>query len=220
MKKKIIIWIAIILVCFFGILVGWVGYMASPTKGLAIQKYSSPRKALCIIDLQEDAIGSTATSPFPYKNSIELVSTVNDLIKRSIEKKIFVIVMDQEFGGVLGTLWSKLFVGGRLLKGQLGTKTDKRLTIASFPVFYKPKGDGFSNSDLDKYLIKNQINELYLVGADGEFCVLLTAEGARNRGYTVTVIEDALGIMNANKRNIILDKYVKKGINIINRKDY
>jgi hypothetical protein len=80
MKKKIIIWIAVIVVCSFGLVIGWVGYMASPTKGLAIQKYSSPRKAFCIIDLHEDVIGSTATSPFPYNNSIELVTTINDLI--------------------------------------------------------------------------------------------------------------------------------------------
>jgi nicotinamidase/pyrazinamidase len=194
--------------------------MASPTKGLAIQKYSSPRKALCIIDLQEDVTGSTATSPFPYKNSSELVTTVNDLIKRAIEKNVFIIILDQEFDGLLGTLWSRLFVGGRLLKGHSGTKTDKRLAVESFPVIYKPKGDGFSNPDLDKYLIKNQINELYLVGADGEFCVLLTAEGARNRGYTVTIMEDALGIMNENKRENIFEKYDKNGINVINSKDY
>ncbi len=220
MKKKIIIWMAVIVVCFFGIMVGWVGYMASPTKGLSIQKYSSSRKALCIIDLQEDVTGSTATSPYPYKNSIELLTTVNDLIKKSLEKNINVIVIDQEFGGILCTFWSKLFVGGRLMKGHPGTKTDKRLNIESFPIFTKQKGDGFSNPDLDKYLIKNHINELYMVGADAEFCVLLTAEGAVNRGYAVTAIEDALGIMNQNKWNTIRAKYNKDGINIIDSKMY
>jgi nicotinamidase/pyrazinamidase len=155
-----------------------------------------------------------------YVNFFEILWDGSDLIKRSKDKNISVIILEQEFSGILGTLWSKLFVGGRLLKGRSGTKTDKRLSIDSFPIFHKPKGDGFSNPELDKYLIKNQINELYLVGADGEFCVLLTAQGARNRGYTVSVIEDALGIMNEEKRENIFNKYDKNGINIINSKKY
>jgi nicotinamidase/pyrazinamidase len=218
-KNKILIYCVLISIVLFGFLVGWVGVMASPTHGPKIATYPTPQKALVIVDLQEDCTGSTAKAPFPYKNSAELISVVNRLIQKSTDNNLPIVFVDQEFSGMWGTLWSRLFVGGRLLKGAPGSQVDARLHAASFPRFSKPKGDGFSNPKFGEYLIKNHVTEVYIVGVDAEFCVHLTAQGALNRGYSVTAIKDAIGMKNSGKWHEILKRYTSEGINIIESKD-
>lgn len=215
MLKKVMLWLLVMATCLAGTMLLWIGYMVSSTNGTKIQSYSDPQKALMIIDLQEDLTGTTATSPFPYKNSAKLISTVNVIIQTAEKRGMPIIFVNQEFRGILGTLWSKLFVGGRLLKGRSGTATDKRLRSLSFKRFTKPKGDAFSNPDLEKYLIKNKVKDLYVVGVDAEYCVYLTAKGAISRGYDVYAIVDGIGLMNADKWEKIREKYRKTGITLM-----
>jgi len=58
--------------------------------------------------------------------------------------------------------------------------------------FTKRISDSFSNPQLDAFLIRNRVDELYLVGLDASYCVHKTALGALNRGYKVTVVDDAV----------------------------
>jgi nicotinamidase/pyrazinamidase len=213
--KKILIPVGIVVVCVLIAMVMWVGYMASPTKGKTIEIYDTPQKALLVIDLQEDCTGKTAKSPFPYENSEEMIENVNRLVKESMKRDILVVFIDQEFSGFTGTLWSRLFVGGRLIKGQPGTEIDKRIITGSASLFSKPKGDAFSNSDFEEFLVRNHVDELYLTGVDAEYCVYQTAKGALNRGYKVAIVRDAVGLLNTAKWHDILEKYMADGIHVI-----
>jgi nicotinamidase-related amidase len=86
------------------------------------------------------------------------------------------------------------------------------LHIAGFPVFDKHKGDAFSNPGLEKYLAEKNIGTIFLTGADGEFCVHFTGRGARNRGFSVNAIKDAIAIRKSGKTDAIYRQYVKEGI--------
>ncbi|HMD68478.1 MAG TPA: isochorismatase family protein, partial [Chitinivibrionales bacterium] len=154
---------------------------------------------------------------YPYKNSAELVADVNAAIHRADFMHMPVVVVEQELSGVLGTLWSKMFLGSRLMRGTPGAKTDARVVAPMAITFSKPKGDAFANPDLDRCLRINRINELYIAGVDAEFCVMLTARGAVNRGYKVTVIKDGTGLMNDKKWDEVIFKCKKYGIAMIAR---
>lgn len=215
MKRKIFIGLGIVILGIIGLMALWIGYMVSPTKGAKIAKYDNPHQALVIVDLQEDATGATATAPFPYKKAEEIITHVNRLIKEAQNRNMAVIVVDQEFSGFLGTMWSKVFVGRRFMKGEPGTKTDSRLLVQTAEKFLKPKGDAFSNPALDQYLVAHQVNELFVVGVDAEYCVYQTAKGALNRGYKVMVVKDAIGLLKEDKWGKILSKYKDNGISVI-----
>lgn len=173
------------------------------------------QKALLVIDIQEDYTGTTARPPFPYKDSEQLIQTVNRAIEEAAHRDMLVVYIRQEFAGVLGKTLSKLFCGGTAIPGNPGTEIDKRINIINDNLFSKPVGDAFSNPKLQELLTKHQVGELYLTGLDAEFCVYETAKGALRHGYKVSIIEDAIVLKAENKWEAILKKYDRKGINLI-----
>jgi nicotinamidase-related amidase len=219
-RKKRILWSILVVIALSLPGLVWIGYMASPTSGQPIHKYSSPRSALVLIDLQEDCTGTTSRPPFPYRNSTVLIAQANRAIQTAETRKDLVVVVDQEFGGLLGTLWSKLFVGGRLAAGEKGTATDHRLATSAAAKFSKPKGDAFSNPDFERFLVEHQVDELYIAGVDAQFCVLLTAQGALARGYKVNMLKDAIGLLKEEKWTEVLSDYERRGMHLVTVADY
>lgn len=54
----------------------------------------------------------------------------------------------------------------------------------------------FKDTELSEYLKEKDIDHLYLVGFNTEFCCMFSAIAAFDRGYKVTIIEDAMGTAN------------------------
>lgn len=73
----------------------------------------------------------------------------------------------------------------------------------------------FTNPELKKYLDEKKIEELYLVGLDGQFCVNETAKGAVKEKYNVNLINNAVLFKNENKREEVFDKLREIGVKII-----
>lgn len=65
-------------------------------------KYLNLKKALLVIDVQEDYTGTTAKSPFPYKNSEKLINNINKLIDEAKRRNMLVVYIKQEFEGIMG----------------------------------------------------------------------------------------------------------------------
>src|SRR5574341_396700 len=221
MKKmrKISIVVTVLVICaaclFLAIIIAM-----GPTQGKKIEKFANPQKALLVIDVQEDYTGTMAKPPFPYKDSGRLITTVNKLIDKAHKKNILVLYVKQEFNGFWGRLFSKMFAGGTAIKGTPGAEIDKRISIVSDNVFSKPKADAFSNPKLEAFLNSHQVNELYIVGLDAEYCVHLTAKGALNRGYNVSIITNSILLRAEKKWDDLLKKYIKEGIVLKSSHDF
>lgn len=182
----------------------------TPTKGQKIASYDRPRAALLVIDIQEDYTGTTAKPPLPYKNAGRLIDTVNRAIDRAAAKDMLVVYVRQEFGG-----WARFIPGASAIKGTPGSMIDARVRRVSPHEFPKKIGDAFSNPELDALLVANRVDRVYLVGLDLEYCVHGTARGALNRGYTVTVLTDAVALQNEEKRDALLKEYRDEGVRLI-----
>lgn len=206
-----IIFAGAVIVCI-GLLIGILILLAGPTRGEKIEKYSDSRKALLVIDVQEDFTGKTAKPPFPYKNSGELIASVNGAIKNATDKGFIIVYIQQEFAGFTGKITSRLFGKGTAVKGNPGTEIDQRISIINDNIFPKPKGDAFSNPELGKFLVENRVDELFLTGLDAEFCVYHTACGALNRGYGVNAVRDCIALRAEKKWDALMKKYERKGI--------
>ena len=215
---KILTWIAALITLVAALLTVGSLFMA-PTRGEKIPDYANPQKALLVIDVQEDYTGTTAQTPFPYKNAARAIATINQVIEKAHKNKMPVIYVKQEFDGLGGKILSKLLLGGTVIKGTPGAAIDKRVSLVTDFIFPKMRPDAFSNSDLHDFLNSHQVNELYLVGLDAEFCVYLTGKGAINRGYKVNIITDSVLLLAEDKWNDLLNKYRKVGINLKTSQD-
>lgn len=217
--KIIVIVISAFAIFIVAMAAGLILYMGTPTSGEKIKAYGKPGRALLVIDIQEDFTGSTVKRKMYPEADIEpVIATVNGVIGKALEKKWLVIYIRQEFEGLPGII-SKLFLGGVAIKGTPGSQVDKRIAVRSDYNLYKPRGDSFSNPELDALLVKNRINELFLTGLDAEQCVHNTAQGALNRGYRVTIITDAILLSAKKKWDSLLEDYTKEGIVLLKSKD-
>lgn len=178
------------------------------------------KKALLVIDIQEDYTGATAKPPFPYKDSENLIATVNKITEIAAKKNITTVYIRQEFDGFFGRLISRVFGHSTAIKGSPGTEFDKRIVIRSNHCFAKSMPNAFSNPDFESFLEDNQIIELYLVGLDAEGCVYLTAKGALKRGYKVSIIKDGIVLLAEKKWDSLLKKYKKNGITLLLSKEF
>ncbi len=213
---KALIGLAVLMVGIAGWLFIGMVMLETPTKGMPIPQYANPHKALLVIDIQEDSTGITAKDSSPFKNDSEkLITSVNQIIDEASKKNIAVLYVRQEFDGLRGKIISRVTSDGVDIKGQPGTEIDKRVSIVSNNIFPKNISDAFSNPEFEAYLTEHQVDEVYLVGIDAQYCVYSTAKGALNRGYKVNLITDATSMANKEKWDEQMKKYEQDGVHLI-----
>ncbi|MEK3978256.1 isochorismatase family cysteine hydrolase [Psychrobacillus sp. FSL K6-2836] len=208
-----------ILISIIGILILCIGiialrlvYLSSATNGDAIAKYDSSKSALLVLDIQNDTLGISE-----YGNTEPLMDNINTAIEYANDSNMEIIYTKQEFtGNPLDTMLSS----GMYQADSDGADLYNELSIQSDNIFSKLRTDAFSVDHFENYLIENEIDTLYIVGADASSCVYKTALGGKNRGYRVIVLEDSLFSVKKDMLNTILEKYQKKGIEVTNTKDF
>jgi nicotinamidase-related amidase len=220
MKKAIIVWLVIMILVAFGFLgfSTWVNAMKNelqaPTSGAKITTYAQPKKALLVMDIQEDFTGKNAKQP--YRQADILVGVTNRIIDYAHASGFIVIYIKNEYEKPNFLLNDR----GITIKGQPGTAIDARIHMVNQHIFTKGKADAFSNPAFEKFLKDNQVNEVFLTGLDAAYCVLGTAKGGRNRGYQVTVFGDGIATESGKKLTEILEEYQKFGISAISSTDF
>jgi nicotinamidase-related amidase len=186
-----------------------------PTKGNKIANYPDPQMAAVIIDLQEDYTGTGARPPFPYKDSARVIQTLNALANDARLRRILVIYVRQEFGGLMGRVFSKTFSHGTALPDTPSAALDRRLAVGSHPVFTKSTADAFSSSAFEMFLIEHRVNELFLAGLDAEYCVRSTAKAGLARGYKGNIISDGILLLAEKHRDALWRQFQRDGTRLV-----
>ncbi|MEK4092660.1 isochorismatase family cysteine hydrolase [Viridibacillus sp. FSL H8-0110] len=208
-----------ILISIIGILILCIGiialrfvYLSSATKGDSIAKYDSPKSALLVTDIQNDTLGISE-----YGNTEPLMANINTAIKYANDSEMEIIYVKQEF---MKNSLDSLLSGGMYEADSDGADLYNELSVQSDNIFSKLRSDAFSSDHFENYLIENEIDTLFIVGADASGCVYKTALGGINRGYRVIVLDDSLFSVKENALNKMLVKYQTNGIEITNIKDF
>jgi nicotinamidase/pyrazinamidase len=216
MTVKVLIGSAVLIISLIAWFYTGVITLVTPTSGNKIEKYPNPRRALLVIDLQEDSTGSTAKDSSPFKKeSGKYIMSVNKIIEEASKKDYTIIYIRQEFEGTRGKLISRITSNGIDIKGQPGTEIDKRVSIISDHIYPKSISDAFSNPELEAFLVDQQVDEVYLIGIDAQYCVYYTAKGALNRGYNVNLVTDGVSMADKEKWDEVMKKYEKDGVKLI-----
>lgn len=208
----LVISIIAILVLSIGFIALRLVYLSSSTKGDSIAKYDSPKSALLVLDIQNDTLGISE-----YGNTEPLMANINTAIEYANDANMEIIYIKQEF---TGNPLDSLISGGMYQANSDGADLYNELSIQSDNIFSKLRTDAFSVEHFENYLIKNEINTLYIVGADASACVYKTALGGINRGYRVNILGDSIFSVKKKVLNTMLEKYQTKGIEITNIKDF
>jgi len=212
---RIFIAIVVIVVACFIYLVIFERNSEVTSKGKPIEKYDSVKSALLVIDIQEAITGRVSADECYIKYSDTLINKINRLIKKSGENKIPVIYIRNEL-----TNWFINLLNDSYAKGGKGAGLDKRLRIISSDIVTKEKQDAFTNPLLDSILVRNRINKLYVVGIDAAYCVKSTILGAKNRGYYVAAITDAILSKSDSLKNRMFSEYEKNNVKLMTSLDF
>ena len=180
--------------------------MYTPTTGPRISSYADPAKALIVIDVQDDYTGVSGRKEPMFKNVDDQISRINKLIDQASSAGMQVVYIRHLFPD--NVIMRNLI--GRTIEGLPGAELDKRINVVSTNEFTKKISDAFSNPKLSEFLTAHHVNELYLTGLDGAYCVYKTALGGMNRGYHVTVITDA--VISSKKIEDVLELYKENGV--------
>ena len=187
-----------------GALMYWRMFRA--TRGARIARYPAPRKALVVLDLQEGYADAAGREVVTLRPATRLTDTVNRLIDWAEETGVEVAYVRQVFGS---SLLLRLHGGRRVGR----VVVDRRIRVLNANDFEKHRTDAFSSRALERLLVDRQVDELYLVGVDAAYCVLLTALGALNRGYRVSVVADAVASRHDLRR--VFERYRRERIDVI-----
>ena len=217
--KKIIISIVSILVLFVLVLV--INYMffqntaVQISKGNPITQKDTVKQALLVIDIQEGTTGNYSDNDYYIMTSQQIINTINLLADSSVKNNIPVIYIKNEITNFLINILNDTYA-----PGSPGSKLDARLNMVSDIIINKDKSDAFSNSALDSFLIKNEINKLFFTGLDLAHCVNSTIVAAENRKYKICLISDAVLAKSDSLKKAKLDEFKLRGIKVIPSNEY
>lgn len=145
----------------------------------------SDKKALLVIDMQNDYLWDKRKSMFSY-DADKLVNSVNKAIDSYKEKGYDVIYIKH--------IISKLLWGvGFSIKGTEGAELYSGLSIVSDLCFEKNRSDTYTAKAFREHMEMQGYKEVVLCGLDECGCVGATAKGAVATGVKVTMLEDCIG---------------------------
>ena len=154
------------------------------------------KKALVIIDIQNDIT----------KNYKDVIGNINKAVDRAVTNNIHVIYIRHE----------NLSAGTRTFKPNTrGAELAPDLKIVSKNVFTKYKGNALSSEEFSDFIIKNEICDFYITGADAVACVKSTCYNLRKANYGVDVLSDCVTSYDKKKIDEMLRYYESTGSKII-----
>ena len=149
------------------------------------------KKALLVIDMQEDYI---------EKYSYSLLTCINERIRMAVaNKEIIVYVKNTK----------------RLRSGNKTSELAKNLIILSKHAICKESASAFSNPQLEEILEQNQIEEIEIVGVDGNSCIAGTAMDAIKLGYKTLLQLKYIGVQNSERFGKTKESLLEKGVIIV-----
>lgn len=162
-------------------------HITGATRGARIPERAGG--ALLLIDLQKAFWTGTT---YPAEDLTAAETAIRSAVEAARARGWPVIALRQEWSTPGSRLVSRLTMGGTALAG--GPDTALAPPFAAMPdhVLVKRVQDGFETGALDGLLQELDIGRLEIAGLDGAYCVARTAQAALNRGYQVTLIENAI----------------------------
>ena len=195
--------------------------------------------ALIIIDIQNDFCTDGALAVKDAEAIIKPINTVQEGFDTVIltqdwhpkEHRSFASYHDAEvYSNMEMDYGSQILWPDHCIKGSEGANFHKNLNTDKCDLILRkgcnPKIDSYSaffendkktNTGLEGYLIKKEIEHIYLCGLAFDYCVFYSALDGKNLGFDVFVFQDLTRAINLkNSEEIAKKTMIKKGIKLVN----
>lgn len=146
------------------------------------------KKALVVIDMQNDYLWDKRKAMFTYKTE-SLVDSVNNAVADYQKNGYDIIYVAQMFPNIITNKW---FIGFSI-KGTAGAELYSKLEIVSDLYFEKNLPDTYSSKSFREHMKEQNYTEVVLCGLDECGCVGATAKGAAKTGVKVFMLENCIG---------------------------
>jgi nicotinamidase-related amidase len=207
---RILLAIALVIVVLAGNLAIFNILASKVSEGIPIADPPPPNSALLVIDIQGGTTGEVSALKGLREQSEQLIQEVNSLIEEAqASGRLIVYVRTEVVNPLLNIL------NNTMARGSAGAELDPRLLMNTGEVVVKRRKDPFIGTQLDQILEEHQIGELVLVGLDAGQCVMGAARAARNRGYAIKVVEEAVITNEVEDKAEALEDLRALGVDII-----
>lgn len=146
------------------------------------------KKALLVIDMQNDYLGPKRKTMFSY-DSAELTASVNRAIHRYQSDGADILYIAHILPNIATNRW---FIGFSI-RGTEGAKLYDGLDIVSELYFEKNLSNTYTAKKFREYMKEKKYDEVALCGLDECGCVGKTALGAAKTGVRVVMLVDCIG---------------------------
>ena len=153
-----------------------------------------------IIDIQNDIT----------KNYKDVIDNINVAIDWAVANGIHVVYIRHEY---LSDTMKKF------KPNTFGSELASDLKVVSSNIFTKHKQDACSSEGFMDFIKKNEIEEIYLAGADAFVCVKSTCYNLCKANYSVNVLADCITSFDKRKIDEMLRYYESKGSKIVTLSD-
>lgn len=157
-------------------------------------------KALVVIDIQNDIT----------KNYKDIIDNINCAIEWAVKNDIHVVYIKHNNITELTRTFKPNTNGAEIVP---------EMKIVSDNIFIKIKSNALTSKDFLKFIKDNEIEEVFITGADATACVKSTCFNMRKADLKVNVLSDCITSYNKNKIDEMLKYYESKGCSLICLKD-
>jgi len=180
------------------------------SEGEPIENPDPEKVALLVIDIQEGTTGTISATDSYIEQSEGFIANVNRVIEDAHASGLTLIYIKSEVANPLINI-----LNNTLARGSEGAEMDKRLLIKPGHIVTKRKNDPFRDTKLDQILKETGIGKLVLVGLDAAECVRDASVAAQNRGYLVTVVDNAVIAKTPEEKNAALESLREMGVELV-----
>lgn len=167
------------------------------------------KQALLLIDFQNDFLSDMGRMPIARNQVESVLAAANGAIVEARRLCDPIVAIGNEFppGDWLGNLLRR----SASVEGSWGARWDERVQFADVYYLPKSKSSAFSNSSLEVWLKAQGIEHLNIAGMFAKACITATTKDALARGYSVTLIFDAIACASDSSRRRALDRLIRLG---------
>jgi nicotinamidase-related amidase len=167
---------------------------------------------LVLLNYQVDYLRAHGRMPVAQEQVGGLITATNKMIGAMRQRPNPVIYTVNEFSPFqpladLGQNFSAM-------RFEAGSALDPRINYLGGVYFANQDWDAFTNSQFERHLQLIGAGHLVLAGTYPERALLDTAREAKRRGYTVTVISDAVASSDAQRRDAALNALKEAGVEV------
>ena len=170
-------------------------------------------KALVVIDIRNDIT----------KHYRDIIDNINAAIEWAMAERLRL----EKIGNACGSMHNvyikhnNITAGTRTFKpGSKGEELVPEMKVVSNNIFVKTKSNALTSEAFSAFIMANDINEFYVVGADATACVKSTCFNMTKAGYTVHVLSDCITSYDNKKLPEMLAYYASKGCEIMELPEY